>query len=286
MGIRYYKPTSPGRRGASVSDFSDLTPGAKVEKSLLEPKRRSNGRNNQGVITARHRGGGHKRQYRLIDFRRNKDGVPAVVDSIQYDPNRTARIALLKYADGEKRYIIAPNGLKQGMKVVSGPEAVSEVGNCLPLSKIPLGTQIHNIEMQPGAGACMCRSAGSYATLMARVDGTAQITLPSGEIRRIPVECRAVVGVVGNSDHMNIVIGKAGRNRWKGRRPHVRGTAMNPIDHPHGGGEGRTKGGRHPVTPQGKPTKGHSTRQRHKSSNKAIVRRRKSRRYGQLKLPN
>lgn len=286
MGIRYYKPTSPGRRGASVSDFSDLTPGATVEKSLLESKRRSNGRNNQGIITVRHRGGGHKRQYRLIDFRRNKDGVPAVVDSIQYDPNRTARIALLKYADGEKRYIIAPNGLKQGMKVVSGSEAVSEVGNCLPLTKIPLGTQIHNIEIQPGAGACMCRSAGSYATLMARVDGTAQITLPSGEIRRIPVECRAVVGAVGNSDHMNIVIGKAGRNRWKGRRPHVRGTAMNPIDHPHGGGEGRTKGGRHPVTPQGKPTKGHSTRQRHKSSNKAIVRRRKSRRYGQLKLPN
>ncbi|MDO4573815.1 MAG: 50S ribosomal protein L2 [Planctomycetia bacterium] len=286
MGIRHYKPTSPGRRNASVSDFADLTPGAKVEKSLLEPKRRTNGRNHQGIITCRHRGGGHKKQYRLIDFRRNKDGVEAVVDSVQYDPNRTARIALLHYVDGEKRYIIAPKGLQKGMKVASGKDAVVSVGNCLPLSQIPLGSTIHNIELQPGHGARMCRSAGVYATLMARQEGWAQITLPSGEIRRIPVECRAVLGEVGNGDNMNIVIGKAGRNRWKGRRPHVRGTAMNPIDHPHGGGEGRTKGGRNPVTPQGKPTKGHSTRQRHKSSNKAIVRRRKSRRYGQLKLAN
>ena len=285
MGIRHYKPTSPGRRNASVSDFADLTPGAKVEKSLLQPKRRSNGRNNQGIITCRHRGGGHKRAYRLIDFRRNKDGVPAIVDSIQYDPNRTARIALLVYADGEKRYIIAPNGLKKGMKVVSGADAVSDVGNCLPLSKIPQGSMIHNIELQPGTGACMCRSAGTYATLVAKDTEWAQIILPSGEIRRVPSTCRAVIGVVGNSDHMNIVLGKAGRVRWMGRRPHVRGTAMNPIDHPHGGGEGRTKGGRNPVTPQGKPTKGHSTRNRHKASNKAIVRRRKSRRYGQLKLP-
>ena len=286
MGIRHYKPTSPGRRGASVSDFADLTPGAKVEKSLLEPKRRSNGRNNKGIITARHRGGGHKRAYRLIDFRRNKDGVVGVVNSIQYDPNRTARIALVYYLDGEKRYIIAPDGLKKGMKIVSGAEAAPEVGNCLPVSKIPLGTTIHNIELQPGRGACMCRSAGANATLVARDEDWVQIVLPSGEIRRIPSTCRAVIGKVSNSDHMNIVIGKAGRNRWLGRRPHVRGTAMNPIDHPHGGGEGRTKGGRHPVTPQGLPTKGHSTRQRHKSSNKAIVRRRKSRRYGQLKLPN
>ena len=284
MGIRHYKPTSPGRRGASVSDFADLTPGAKVEKSLLEPKRRSNGRNNKGIITARHRGGGHKRAYRLIDFRRNKDGVVGVVNSIQYDPNRTARIALVYYLDGEKRYIIAPDGLKKGMKIVSGAEAAPEVGNCLPVSKIPLGTTIHNIELQPGRGACMCRSAGANATLVARDEDWVQIVLPSGEIRRIPSTCRAVIGKVSNSDHMNIVIGKAGRNRWLGRRPHVRGTAMNPIDHPHGGGEGRTKGGRNPVTPQGKPTKGHSTRKRHKASNKAIVRRRKSRRYGQLKL--
>ena len=285
MGIRHYKPTSPGRRNASVSDFADLTVGAVAEKSLLEPKRRTNGRNNKGIITCRHRGGGHKRAYRLVDFRRNKDGVPAIVDSIQYDPNRTARIALLKYADGEKRYIIAPNGLKEGMQLLSGPEAVSDLGNCLPLSKIPLGSTIHNIELQAGNGACMCRSAGTYATLVAKDTEWAQIALPSGEIRRVPAECRAVMGVVGNSDHMNVVIGKAGRSRWLGRRPHVRGTAMNPIDHPHGGGEGRTKGGRNPVTPQGKPTKGHSTRNRHKSSNKAIVRRRKSRRYGQLKLP-
>ena len=222
----------------------------------------------------------------MIDFRRNKDGVVGVVNSIQYDPNRTARIALVYYLDGEKRYIIAPDGLKKGMKIVSGAEAAPEVGNCLPVSKIPLGTTIHNIELQPGRGACMCRSAGANATLVARDEDWVQIVLPSGEIRRIPSTCRAVIGKVSNSDHMNIVIGKAGRNRWLGRRPHVRGTAMNPIDHPHGGGEGRTKGGRHPVTPQGLPTKGHSTRQRHKSSNKAIVRRRKSRRYGQLKLPN
>jgi len=284
MGIRKYKPTSPGRRNASVSDFADLTPGAKVEKSLLRPQIRKSGRNNQGKITARHRGGGHKQMYRLIDFRRNKDGIPAKVDSIQYDPNRTANIALLVYADGEKRYILAPNGLKQGMKVLSGATAPPEVGNCIPLTNMPLATTIHNIELNPGRGGCMCRSAGTYATLMARDGDWAQITLPSGEIRRIPSACRAVVGVVGNTDHMNIVIGKAGRNRWKGWRPHVRGAAMNPIDHPHGGGEGRTKGGRNPVTPQGKPTKGGSTRKRHKASNKAIIRRRKSRRYGQLKL--
>ena len=284
MGIKKYKPTSPGRRNASVSDFVDLTPGAKVEKSLLRPQIRKSGRNNQGIITAHHRGGGHKQQYRLIDFRRNKDGIPAKVDSVQYDPNRTANIALLVYADGEKRYILAPNGLKKGMKVLSGAGAPPEVGNCIPLTNIPLSTVIHNIELHPGRGGCMCRSAGTYATLMARDGDWAQITLPSGEIRRIPSTCRAVVGVVGNADHMNIVIGKAGRNRWKGWRPHVRGAAMNPIDHPHGGGEGRTKGGRNPVTPQGKPTKGGSTRKRHKASNKAIIRRRKSRRYGQLKL--
>jgi large subunit ribosomal protein L2 len=284
MGIRRYKPTSPGRRGATVSDYADLTPGYKVEETLLIPKKEHGGRNNQGVITSRHRGGGVKRQYRLIDFRRNKDGVPAVVDSVQYDPNRSARIALLHYVDGEKRYILAPEGLKQGDKLQSGPDAPPVVGNCLPLSSIPLGLTVHNIEIQPGAGGVLCRSAGGGATLAARDASWAQINLPSGEIRRVPATCRATIGKLGNSDHMNIVLGKAGRKRWLGRRPHVRGTAMNPIDHPHGGGEGRTKGGRHPVSPTGKLAKGGRTRKHHKASNKAIVRRRWSRRYGQLKL--
>jgi large subunit ribosomal protein L2 len=285
MGIRRYNPTSPGRRGASVSDFAELTPGGKLEKGLTKIKRRKGGRNNQGKITSRHRGGGHKRRLRLIDFRRNKDGIPATVNSIQYDPNRSARIALLYYADGEKRYIVAPEGLKAGQQVLSGEEAPPSVGNCLPLRRMPLGTTIHNIEMLPGRGGVLCRSAGMSATLMARDSDWAQITLPSGEIRRISANCRATIGTVGNGEHMNIVIGKAGRNRWKGWRPFVRGTAMNPIDHPHGGGEGRTKGGRHPVSPQGKSAKGGATRNRRKPSNSAIVRRRRSRRYGQLKLP-
>ena len=284
MGIRRYRPTSPGRRGASVSDYADLTPGYKVEEKLLVPKKRHGGRNNQGVITIRHRGGGHKRMLRKIDFRRDKDGIPAVVDSVQYDPNRTSRIALLKYADGEKRYILAPNGMKAGDKILSGADAPPTSGNCLPLSAIPLGMTIHNIEVQPGRGGAMCRSAGASATLAARDANWAQLNLPSGEIRRVPATCRATIGSIGNADHMNVVLGKAGRKRWMGRRPHVRGTAMNPIDHPHGGGEGRTKGGRHPVTPWGKPTKGGATRKRHKASNKAIVRRRWSKRYGQLKL--
>ncbi len=284
MGIRRYKPITPGRRGATVSDFADLTEGAKPVKKLMRPKRRTGGRNNQGKITVRHRGGGHKRQYRQIDFRRNKDGVPAVVDSIQYDPNRTARIALLHYVDGEKRYILAPDGLKAGDPVISGPDVAPAVGNCLPLANIPLGTSIHGVELQPGRGAVLCRSAGTSATLAARDAGWAQINLPSGEIRRVPVNCRATIGSIGNSEHMGIVLGKAGRKRWLGRRPHVRGTAMNPVDHPHGGGEGRTKGGRHPVSPTGKPTKGGSTRKRRKASNRAIVRRRRSKRYGQLKL--
>jgi large subunit ribosomal protein L2 len=284
MGIRNYNPTSPGRRGASVSDFKELTPGAKPEKSLLAPKRRTSGRNNQGKITVRHRGGGHKQMYRLIDFRRNKDGIPAKVHSIQYDPNRNARIALLHYVDGEKRYIIAPEGLVAGTQVESGPDAPPSVGNCLPLRNIPLGTAVHNLELQPDRGARLCRSAGSSAVLAARDADWAQITLPSGEIRRIPAACRATIGKVGNADHMNIVIGKAGRNRWLGRRPHVRGTAMNPIDHPHGGGEGRTKGGRHPVSPTGKPAKGGGTRKPRKPSSTSIIRRRKSRRYGQLKI--
>jgi large subunit ribosomal protein L2 len=284
MGIRKYNPTSPGRRGATVSDFAELTRGARPEKSLLRPKTKTGGRNNQGKITTRFRGGGHKRQFRLIDFRRNKDGIAAKVDSIQYDPNRTARIALLHYVDGEKRYIVAPTGLKAGDTVLSGADAPPTVGNCLPLSKMPLGTVIHNIELQEGRGGVLCRSAGTSATLMAREAGWAQISLPSGEIRRIPSACRATVGATGNPDRMAIVWGKAGRRRWLGRKSHVRGTAMNPIDHPHGGGEGRTKGGRHPVSPTGKSAKGGMTRKRRKASNKAIIRRRRSRRYGVQKL--
>jgi large subunit ribosomal protein L2 len=267
-----------------VSDFADLTKKSRPEKSLLRPLLKTGGRNNQGKITARHRGGGHKRAYRVIDFLRRKDGVPARVAAIQYDPNRSARIALLHYVDGEKRYVLAPDGLAVGARVENGPDAPPTVGNALPLRNIPLGTDIHNIEMQPGRGAVLCRSAGSHASLMARDADWAQLTLPSGEIRRVPVQCRATIGKVGNSDHMNVRMGKAGRMRWLGWRPHVRGTAMNPIDHPHGGGEGRTKGGRHPVSPTGKPAKGSRTRNRRKPSNSAIVRRRWSRRYGQLKI--
>jgi large subunit ribosomal protein L2 len=284
MGIRIYKPTSAGRRNASVSDFKELTPGAKPEKSLLRPKRKTGGRNNQGKITARHRGGGHKQMYRVIDFRRSKDGVDATVDSIQYDPNRSARIALLKYTDGSKAYVVAAEGLKAGDRVANGPEAEAKLGNCLPLRNIPVGTTVCCVELRPGRGASMCRSAGTSATLMAREGDWAQLSLPSGEIRRVPSACRATVGMVGNTSHSKVRLGKAGRARWLGRRPHVRGTSMNPIDHPHGGGEGRTKGGRHPVSPQGKSAKGGATRQKRKPSNGAIVRRRKSRRYGQLKL--
>lgn len=280
MGIRHYKPTSPGRRGATVSDFAELTPGAKPPKNLLRSLKKKGGRNNQGKITARHRGGGHKRRYRSIDFRRKKDGIPAVVHSIQYDPNRSARIALLYYADGEKRFILAPDGLQPGDRVVSGPGSPPKVGNCLPMSEIPLGTDIHAIEMQPGRGASLCRAAGTRAVLVAREADWAQITLPSGEVRRLPVNCRATIGVVSNPENEAIRLGKAGRRRWLGRRPHVRGTAMNPIDHPHGGGEGRTKGGRHPVSPTGKLAKGGRTRRRRKPSNRAIIRRRRSKRYG------
>ena len=284
MGIRKYKPTTAGRRNASVSDFAELTPGAKPEKSLLRPLHKKGGRNNQGKITARHRGGGHKRRYRIIDFRRNKDGVGAKVDSIQYDPNRSARIALLHYRDGEKRYILAPDGLKAGDRVESGADSPPDLGNALPLRNIPLGTEIHNVELLPGRGGAMCRSAGSSARLLAREGDWAQLSLPSGEIRRVPSKCRATIGKVGNPEHMAVRLGKAGRKRWLGRRPHVRGTAMNPIDHPHGGGEGRTKGGRHPVSPTGVPAKGGPTRQKRKPSNAAIVRRRRSKRYGQLTL--
>lgn len=284
MGIRYYKPTSPGRRNASVSDFAELTPGKKPEKRLLVRYKKKGGRNNQGRITCRHRGGGHKRMYRLIDFKRNKDGIPARVAAIEYDPCRSARIALLHYADGEKRYILAPKGLEVDMTVVSGPDVEPVVGNCLPLANIPTGTVIHNIEMQPGHGGQLCRSAGTSAVLTAREGKWAQITLPSGEVRRVPSGCRATIGEVGNSEHNIIRLGKAGRKRWLGRRPHVRGTAMNPVAHPMGGGEGRNSGGRHPCSPTGKLAKGGRTRKRRKPSSRAIIRRRRSKRYGELKV--
>jgi large subunit ribosomal protein L2 len=284
MGIRFYRPTSAGRRGASVSDFSDLTDRKKKpEKSLLVRKKKKGGRNFQGKITSRHIGGGHRQMYRLIDFKRIKDNVPAKVAFIEYDPNRTARIALLHYADGEKAYILAPEGLKAGDTVMSGESAEPKVGNCLPLSKIPAGTVIHNIEMIPGHGGQLCRSAGVAATMNAREEQWAQITLPSGEIRRVSSKCRATIGMLSNAEHIKIRIGKAGRNRWKGIRPHVRGSAMNPVAHPMGGGEGRRNGGRHPVSPTGKLAKGGRTRKRRKNSTRAIIRRRKSVRYGQLK---
>ncbi len=274
MGVKRCKPTSPGRRFMSFSDFAEITK-TEPEKSFLRPLKKTGGRNNKGRITVRFRGGGHKRRYRLIDFRRDKDGVPAKVAAIEYDPNRSARIALLHYLDGEKRYILAPEGLSVGDMVSSGPDAEVKVGNALPLENIPLGSFIHNLEISPGKGGQMVRSAGAYAQLMAKEGGMAHVKLPSGEIRLFSVKCKATLGQVGNMEHENIVLGKAGRNRWLGRNPHVRGTAMNPVDHPHGGGEGRTKG-RHPVTPWGVPTKGHKTRKKGKYSDKFIVRRRKS----------
>ena len=283
MGLRHRKPTTAGQRGMSVSDFAEITDRKKRrEKRLTVRLKKKSGRNNQGKITVRHRGGGHKKQYRIIDFKRNKDGIPAKVTYIEYDPNRSARIALLEYEDGEKRYILAPNGLEAGATVLSGPDAEPAVGNTLPLSRIPPGMQIHNIEMQPGRGGQLCRSAGVAATMNAREKEWAQITLPSGEIRRLHANCRATIGQIGNLDHQNISLGKAGRKRWMGRRPHVRGTAMNPIAHPMGGGEGRTAGGRHPCSPTAKLAKGGKTRKRRKPSSKAIIRRRRSRRHGQL----
>lgn len=284
MGIRFYKPVTPGRRGASVSDFAEITDKKKrPEKELTSRFKKKGGRNNQGKITALHRGGGHKRLYRQIDFRRDKDGVVGTVTHIEYDPNRSSRIALVLYADGEKRYILAPEGLKAGSTVESGASLEPNIGNCMPLAVIPPGTVIHSIEMQPGRGAQLCRSAGVGATLNAREGRWAQVTLPSGEVRRLPSSCRATIGVLGNGEHSSIVIGKAGRNRWKGIRPRVRGTAMNPIAHPMGGGEGRNSGGRHPCSPTGKLAKGGRTRSRKKASSKAIVRRRRSVRYGQVK---
>lgn len=284
MGLRKYKPTSPGRRSGMVSDFAEITDkNKKPEKGLLVPAKKRGGRNFQGKITIRHRGGGHKRMYRLIDFKRMKDDVAGTVTHIEYDPNRTCRIALIQYADGEKAYILAAEGMKAGDQVFNGPNSEPKPGNCMPMENIPLGTTIHNIEMQPGRGGQLVRSAGASAVLNAREGNWAQVTLPSGEVRRLPVKCRATIGTIGNSEHMNIVIGKAGRVRWKGRRPRVRGSAMNPVAHPMGGGEGRRSGGRHPVSPTGKLSKGGRTRNPRKPSKNAIVRRRKSVRYGQLK---
>lgn len=286
MGIKYYKPTSAGRRNASVSDFSELTDkNKKPEKSLVVALKKRSGRNNQGFITVRSRGGGSRRMYRLVDFKRvDFDGITGKVTHIEYDPNRTARIALVQYENGAKSYILAPEGLAAGAVVSSGPNAEPKVGNCLPLSKIPTGLQIHNIEVVPGSGGKMCRSAGCAATLTAREGAWAQITLPSGEVRRVSAACRATIGILGNSDHMNIRIGKAGRARKMGLRPHVRGVAMNPHDHPMGGGEGRTSGGRHPCSRTGVLAKGGKTRRPRKPSNSMIVKRRRSVRYGQLKV--
>jgi large subunit ribosomal protein L2 len=271
MALKKYKPTSPGRRFMTVSTFEEVTK-TTPEKSLTEPLKRKGGRNNQGRITTRHQGGGHKRRYRVIDFKRVKDGVPAKVAAIEYDPNRSARIALLHYLDGAKAYIIAPARLRVGAMVESGPNADIKPGNALPLENIPTGTMVHNVELKPGQGAKMARSAGASVQLVAKDDGYGVLRLPSGEMRRVTLTCRATVGQVGNTDHENQSGGKAGRSRWKGIRPGVRGSAMNPVDHPHGGGEGKSKGGRHPVTPWGVPTLGKRTRRKHKESDKLIVR--------------
>ena len=274
MAIKSFKPYSAGRRFMTVSAFTEIT-ASKPEKSLLAKVTSKGGRNNTGKMTVRHQGGGHKRQYRIIDFKRTKDNIPARVATIEYDPNRSARIALLNYADGEKRYIIAPHGLKVGDVVYSGPESDIKPGNALPLANIPLGTQVHNIEMKIGKGGQIVRSAGTSAPLMAKDGNYALLRLPSGELRRVRVECRATVGVVSNIDHENITIGKAGRQRWKGIRPGNRGVTMNPCDHPHGGGEGKSPVGRkHPVTPWGKPAHGVKTRDKKKASSKLIVKRR------------
>ncbi len=274
MGIRKYNPTTPGRRHGSVSDFSELTR-SHPEKSLVRPLTKSGGRNSYGRITSRHRGGGAKRAYRVIDFKRkDKDGVPAKVAHIEYDPNRTANIALLHYADGEKRYILAPAGVKVGTAIENGPKADIKAGNCLPMRNIPLGTVIHAVELNPGQGAKLARSAGSSIQLVAKEGRFAQLRMPSGEIRNVDMDCRATIGSVGNAEQGNISLGKAGRARMKGQRPKVRGVAMNPVDHPHGGGEGRTSGGRHPVSPWGKPEG--RTRKPNKPSDKLIVRRRRT----------
>ncbi|MEL6445819.1 MAG: 50S ribosomal protein L2 [Bacteroidota bacterium] len=276
MAIRKLKPNTPGQRQRSVAAFDEITK-SKPEKSLLAPLKKKGGRNNNGRITTRHQGGGHKRRYRIIDFKRDKMGIPAKVASVEYDPNRSARIALLVYADGEKRYIIAPDKIQVGMTVMNGPDAPPELGNCLPLKNLPLGTTVHAIEMKPGRGAQLARSAGTSAQLTAREGKYATLKMPSGEVRMVPVDCMATVGVASNPDHMNIEIGKAGRKRWLGVRPKTRGVAMNPIDHPMGGGEGKASGG-HPKSPTGVPAKGYKTRSKKKASNKLIVRKRGKRR--------
>ena len=283
MAVRKYKPTSPGRRSSSVNR-SDEVSCAKPEKSLLRPLKKTGGRNHSGRITVRHRGGGHKRMYRVIDFKRNKDDVPAEVVSIEYDPNRTCNIALVRYDDGEKRYILAPVALKVGDRVHSGPRCEPRVGNCMPLGSIPLGMDVHNIEMMPGQGGKMVRTAGASARLAAREGRHAHLIMPSGEIRVVNSACRATIGQVGNVEHQGVRLGKAGRKRHLGRRPHVRGSAMNPIAHPMGGGEGRRAGGRHPCSPTGKLAKGGKTRRKKKASNKLILRRRRNKRHGQLVL--
>lgn len=272
MAIKTFKPTSPARRYMTVDSFEEITT-SEPEKSLLAPLKKSGGRNANGRITVRHRGGGHKRRYRIIDFKRDKDGVPAKVATIEYDPNRSARIALLHYADGEKRYILAPKGVEVGDQIMSGPEADIKPGNAMQLKDMPIGTLIHNVELKPGKGGQLVRSAGAQAQLMAKEGDYAHVQLPSGEVRLIGAECRATVGQLGNIEHENIALGKAGRSRWLGRRPSVRGTAMNPHDHPHGGGEGKKAAGRHPVTPWGQRTIGKKTR-KPKKSDKLIIRRR------------
>lgn len=272
MAVKKVKPTSPGRRFQNYAGFEEITKSA-PEKSLVKILKKTGGRNANGRITSRRRGGGHKRYYRMIDFKRNKDGIPAKVAAIEYDPNRSARIALLHYADGEKRYIIAPLKLSVGDTVMSGPEADIQPGNALPLANIPLGTHIHNIELRMGKGGQIVRSAGTFAQLMAKEDRYALVKLPSGEVRMVLLSCKATIGQLGNATHENVSLGKAGRNRWKGRRPKVRGVAMNPVDHPMGGGEGRSSGGRHPCSPWGVPTKGYRTR-KNKRTDRYIVKRR------------
>lgn len=284
MAIKVYKPTSAGRRRSSVQDFSDLTK-KRPEQGLTVRIARKGGRNNQGVTTARFRGGGHRRLYRIVDFRRDKDGVAGKVAAIEYDPNRSARIALIHYADGEKRYILAPEGLQIGQKVESGERVEPHTGNCMPLANIPAGLPVHNIEMAPGEGGKLVRSAGRSATLSAKEGNWAYIILPSGEMRRVNIRCRATIGQIGNAEHNSIRVGKAGRTRHKGRRPHNRGSAMNPVDHPMGGGEGRRSGGRDPVSPTGVLAKGGKTRRRRKPTNAHIIRRRIGRRYGEAKIP-
>ena len=273
MGLKKFKPTTPSRRFMIITDFSEITKSA-PEKSLIQPLKKSGGRNSYGRVTMRHRGGGHKRRYRIIDFKREKFGIPAKVVSIEYDPNRSARIALLVYADGEKRYILAPKGIKVGEEIISGPNAEIKPGNALPLENIPVGTIIHNIEFEPGKGAKIARSAGTYAQLMAKEGNYALLRMPSSELRRVHVKCMATIGMVGNEDHINEVFGKAGRTRWLGKKPHVRGMAMNPVDHPMGGGEGASKG-HIPRSPWGTPAKGYKTRRGKRKSDKFIVRRRK-----------